>query len=151
MTTTPDPVTVADLAGALREAVEDKRYWAGDCDECYGDGEHWDIAQGRIVRCQECNGTGIRGDEAPRWQSLLDRYDAQVSTNPATDHVKAYDPDAWAKATHAAALHYYGPEYYEHDPAPLMEAVDAALYYLAPAIVKQAREQGTRHIAEDRP
>ena len=71
--------------------------------------------------------------------------------NPATDHVKEYAPDAWHKATHAAALHFWGMEYYEHDPAKLMEAVSAALYYLAPAIVKQARDQDTRHIAKDRP
>lgn len=69
--------------------------------------------------------------------------------NPATDHVKEYAPDAWHKATHAAALHFWGMEYYEHDPAKLMEAVSAAIYYLAPAIVEQERERAAQKEGTD--
>lgn len=77
MTTTPEPVTAADLAEALREAVKEQRWDAGECRECYGAGEYWDEEQDREVSCPQCQGTGIAGDAALRWQALLDRYDAQ--------------------------------------------------------------------------
>ena len=73
-----DTITAADLAAALREAVKVQRWDAGECRECYGSGEYWDEEQDREVSCPQCKGTGISGDAAPRWQALLDRYDAQV-------------------------------------------------------------------------
>ena len=73
---TTDTVHAADLAAALREAVKDQRYWVGECQPCYGAGWVWNDEFDTQLTCRECSGSGIAGDYAPRWQALLDRWDA---------------------------------------------------------------------------
>lgn len=75
--TTTDPITAHDAAEALREAMRAHRLPIGECRTCYGAGIVYSVNRGHNVACPRCKGAGIAGDDAPRWKSLLDRFDAQ--------------------------------------------------------------------------